>query len=109
MKIARSVCLPGTTAFGCSALMMTLSAMAASTSVTYQYDNAGRLITTTYSDTAKTKYSLDAAGNRKTIQSGPPGTVASNQIAPSPVLLVNAAVPSATVAVTSGIGSKEAN
>ena len=80
---------------GCA---MILTALGAPAGVTYQYDNAGRLRTTTYSGGGKTIYTLDAAGNRKTIQSGPPGTVASNQSAPSdrpqssaPVLTASAA------------------
>lgn len=115
MKIFRRVDVFGQIAISGCALMMTLSVMAASTSVTYQYDNAGRLINTLYGDGGKTRYSLDAAGNRKTIQSGPTGTVAMNQSAPAvqpqpraatPVLLANSTDVSHTVlAIAATIGS----
>jgi len=47
-------------------------------SVTYTYDEAGRLKTTVYDDGTTTSYDLDAAGNRKNVGTGsPPGPAAS--------------------------------
>src|SRR5882724_10298987 len=40
-------------------------------SVTYQYDNAGRLTIVTYSDGTTTTYTLDAPGNRKQVSITP--------------------------------------
>ena len=62
------------TLFLCSALSGL--AQAASGSVTYQYDELGRLKSTTYNDNTATTYTLDAAGNRKQVATAlPPGVV----------------------------------
>lgn len=48
---------------------------AASGSVAYQYDEAGRLKSTVYSNAAGETYTLDAAGNRKATAQGGPGAL----------------------------------
>ena len=65
-----AVCLCGAIFFGSSVLPSV--ALASTASVIYTYDEAGRLKATTYSDGAATSYTLDAAGNRKQVQSTPP-------------------------------------
>lgn len=52
-----------------SALMLPLFLWAASGSVSYEYDAAGRLRKTTFQDGTKSDYTLDASGNRTVVAS----------------------------------------
>jgi hypothetical protein len=56
-------------------LGLLLAATVSASSVTYTYDELGRLKLTTYDNGASTTYTLDAAGNRKKVAMVPPTPV----------------------------------
>jgi len=75
--------------------------------VTYQYDNAGRLRSTSYggcTSTGTTSYTLDAAGNRKQVQTAAGSGAGRVQLATTSYN-VSEAVGSFTIEVTRSCGS----
>ena len=57
-----------------AAVLLLASSVAHPASITYEYDHLGRLIAVVYGDGTRTDYTLDPAGNRKTVTTQlPPG------------------------------------
>jgi YD repeat-containing protein len=86
--------------FSSGRLLMS-SAIAGPGSVTYTYDEAGRLKATTYSNSASTTYSLDAPGNRKLVQTTPAPALPS---APGVPTFTNITATTATVSWAASTG-----
>jgi YD repeat-containing protein len=85
-------------------LSFALAATVSASSVTYTYDELGRLKLTTYDNGSSTTYTLDAAGNRKLVAMVPPTPVQ----APATVTATVASATSLNVswhAATGGTGS----
>jgi Calx-beta domain len=75
---------------------MSLAAIASASSVTYTYDELGRLKFTTFDSGSGTIYTLDAAGNRKTVAQG---LASALQLAPA-TYSVNDSAGNVTLTVT---------
>jgi len=82
-------------------LSLLLTAGVSASTVTYTYDEAGRLKATTYSNGASTSYSLDAAGNRKLVQTTPAPALPS---APGVPAFTNVTATTATVSWAAATG-----
>jgi chitodextrinase len=76
-QIARGFAFPAGRSRRVSALLLgiLLATTVSASSVTYTYDELGRLKLTTYDNGAGTTYTLDATGNRKVVATVPPTPV----------------------------------